>query len=301
METYNIPFDKLRHTGPLKILNNMFSHYIRKRNVERSISRSIIQLKSIKDYNTVMPEDAPVFVYWDKGQDNMPLIIKVCIENNKKYLGKHPLIILNSGNILERLPEIRDRIEIYLDWLKNGKIFIQYFSDLLRTDLLYYYGGIWIDATLFLTQTIDSIIGKENFYTGRRKTLSLLFNPPIYGKWTSYFIAVAKGNEFIKFLNSGLKECVEKSNDKVSYFTLDYLFLIAYEKSIYVKKLIKNIKPYKVTFRNFDFNQPFNDKCFSNKMKESPLYKCDRRKNYIVKTKDEKLTMLGKIVEDLKL
>lgn len=55
-------------------------------------------------------------------------------------------------------------------WLYKKKTIMSkaHFADLLRCMLLSLYGGLWLDASVFLTGEIPEYIFKENFFMYRR-------------------------------------------------------------------------------------------------------------------------------------
>ena len=64
------------------------------------------------------------------------------------------VVILNKENISKyiQIPQFT------YEKLKSGIISIPHFADIIRTKLLYEYGGIWMDATLYMTDTFSNDI-----------------------------------------------------------------------------------------------------------------------------------------------
>ena len=111
-----------------------------------------IELQDIKIINQRC--DYRIWQYWDAGTENAPDIVKTCMNSVGKYKGSIERVILNDSNIQEyvKIPEniykLKDR----------GIISKAHFADILRTYLLYYYGGCWIDATVLLTDYFPKYI-----------------------------------------------------------------------------------------------------------------------------------------------
>lgn len=89
------------------------------------------------------------FVLWWQGEDNAPEVVKACINSIKKnHNGK--VIVLSESNYSKysNIPEYIVRK------MEQGKMSLTHFSDILRYNLLYNWGGAWIDATCLLTKPI---------------------------------------------------------------------------------------------------------------------------------------------------
>lgn len=87
-----------------------------------------------------------VWVCWFQGVDEAPAIVQKCVESVKDLEG-YEVRILDSTNLLQYTDLPRFIIE---KW-KSGIIRDAHFSDLLRIDLLYKFGGVWVDSTVLLT------------------------------------------------------------------------------------------------------------------------------------------------------
>lgn len=88
------------------------------------------------------------FVFWNNPQ-TAPDIVKVAIESQRKNIGNEfEFTQLNDNNISNyiAIPE----------YIKNIRITNPtHFSDWLRTELLTNYGGVWLDATCFLSNDLS--------------------------------------------------------------------------------------------------------------------------------------------------
>ena len=95
----------------------------------------------------------PIWIYWNTGMENAPEIIKKCYESVLKY-GKRQVIVLSEKNMGEyvQLPKTIEKKK------KEGSISLAAYADLMRFSLLSYYGGIWIDATVYLTDYLSEEI-----------------------------------------------------------------------------------------------------------------------------------------------
>lgn len=106
------------------------------------------------------PEDNnKIFMLWFQGEENAPDIVKKCIGSIKKRYSDR-VVLLTEKNLYDyiTLPDF-----IMKKW-HDKQIGAANFSDLVRIELLYQYGGYWFDATDFLTGEIPEEIEKSSFF-----------------------------------------------------------------------------------------------------------------------------------------
>lgn len=72
---------------------------------------------------------------------------------------------MSDENVYDYI-EFSDKIE---KMIANNKIPVQQTSDFISLKLLCEYGGIWLDATMFLTKKLDKEIYKYSFYSNKLK------------------------------------------------------------------------------------------------------------------------------------
>lgn len=85
----------------------------------------------------VKKEDFKIFVFWWQGRDELPQIVRLCIdsiEKNSKPFSVHIITKNNYEKYVQISPIIKNK-------LISGDITLTHFSDILRFNLLYQYGG----------------------------------------------------------------------------------------------------------------------------------------------------------------
>ncbi|MDR2971823.1 MAG: capsular polysaccharide synthesis protein [Bacteroidales bacterium] len=114
--------------------------------------------------------DGPVetiWQFWDNPVGRTtPEIVKSCIESVKRFKGNFEHKVLNNSTI----GGYSDLPGYVMDKFKSNRIDYAHFSDLLRLNLLKNHGGIWLDATAYMTDFIPKYIVDEIFFvflTGR--------------------------------------------------------------------------------------------------------------------------------------
>lgn len=164
-----------------------------------------------------------IWICWFQGLESAPELVKRCIASVQNNAPDAQVIILTDENIPDylALPEhIKTKYQA-------GLISKAQYSDIVRCSLLYQYGGIWMDATVFMTRPVP-----ESFY--QRTFSSLCFdvaeNALSQGYWTAYFLAAQKGNALVKLVRDILYRYWQHHDALIEYFLIDYSFLYARER-----------------------------------------------------------------------
>ncbi len=127
-----------------------------------------------------------LWLYWHQGWGNAPSIVKRCLrsweEKNPTWV-IHKLDASTIWNFVHLPSSLRDEPALPLCAL----------SDLIRINLLYDYGGVWTDATVFCQRPLDEWI----YYAAR--TGFFAFDRPGPGRpLASWFIASAARHDLVK-------------------------------------------------------------------------------------------------------
>ena len=159
------------------------------------------EFESKKNLNT----EKIIWQYWAQGYDNVPQVVRECLDSVDKYAADYTIIRLTDENLSEYLglPSFVQQ--------KRNLYSRAHFADLLRLLLLKTYGGIWMDATLFLSQPIPKEYASCDFFVFRRDP-----NEPNISYWRNtyaYYFGWAKGFR-VNMLNSFI--VAKKENRTVS-------------------------------------------------------------------------------------
>lgn len=155
--------------------------------------------------------------------------------------GVHPVIVITEENYKQYL----DIPESLWSAFKENKILPAHMADYLRCALLEKYGGIWCDATLYMTDDFTKDIDGKYFYTMKN---SLEYYPrleiePSKCFWRIFFMASAPGNPLFSNCRVVLEKWLLSGKQLIDYFTLDYIFLWLYKKDEGIKQMIDEV-PY---------------------------------------------------------
>lgn len=175
--------------------------------------------KEIKDIKipvqSLSEEPERAFSIWFQGEDNAPNSVKACFRSMRKHL-KQELIVIDEESLSDwiTLPDF-----IIRKW-KCGIIGNAHFSDICRLQLLYQHGGLWFDATDFVTAPVPKEIMDIDFFVfmGGRRVLSW------YGFIQNCFIRARKGNELVGIWRDAILRYWEKENKIITYLGHQILF-----------------------------------------------------------------------------
>ncbi len=142
---------------PTKNTNGLIRNSDGSDNIDYKYTSKMIEgfenLNEIKDKYPPMKTPRNIWVYWENiNRTKYPTFIALCLDTMKKHLGtKYNLVILNEKTIREYLPDLRKDFD-------NLKIAQK--VDYYRIELLYKYGGIWIDADIIVMKDLEPIFKK---------------------------------------------------------------------------------------------------------------------------------------------
>ena len=235
--------------------------------------------------------DSKVFVFWWQGFDNCPEIVSSCLKSIKKHLGNHELIMLSAENFSDYV-KFPDYI---LEKLENKEISLTHFSDLLRVSLLEKYGGIWLDATIFINREYDNEIYNYSFYTVKH---GLYADYHICrGKWTTSVFMSSKNNFFMSYIKHFLLEYWKNENFPITYLFLDCIISLGYDYIDEIKNIIDAVPMNNTDIFKIEkyYTMPYEKEKFDIDNSQTYLYKMNYKRK-LIKEQDGHLTFYGEIL-----
>ena len=168
-----------------------------------------------------------IFTIWFQGLHEAPKLVSVCIERLRNVYGNR-VVILDSTNLREwvELPDY-----IWQKW-EAGVITRAHFSDLCRIAMLYQHGGMWFDATDFLTSRVPEWVEKDDMFlyaAGDVVTPHSLIQ--------SCFMRACKGHPLFGAWLHAMEEFWKEEDKVVDYFLLHYMLRYMVENNPQAAKL----------------------------------------------------------------
>jgi hypothetical protein len=154
---------------------------------------------------------SPSFTYWHSSIRNAPPIVKSCVASQKKYLGAGHRVLDDSC-----LDRVINMPQIILS--KRDSMTITHYSDIVRLCLLAQYGGVWLDATVYMSGPLEGCLKSSSFFAYSRP-----HDPLILSSWL--LVAERANYLIIKWLDLLVQYWRDFSNLN-DYFLLHHLFEI---------------------------------------------------------------------------
>jgi len=249
-----LPLNDKKHKPVLSYLYNNFKDIIDK-----------YANKTSKKLPLISPE-APIWVCWWQGEETMPKIVKACFSSVKQHSGSHPVTLITKDNVGGYIA-IPSHI---IKKVHEGKITITHLSDIIRFLLLAKHGGLWLDATVFVTGEIN--FANMPFFTVHRDFGG---NYVSKRRCSGNLIGGTSEIYLFDFINELFSEYWNKYNILIDYFLIDYSLALAYNHLPYIKEMIDNVplnnKNYNLLINYLD--KEFNQDLYNEIIKDTVFHK----------------------------
>lgn len=165
-----------------------------------------------------------VWICWFQGVDNAPPLVKSCINSVKKNIPNKKVIVLDNTNI-DKYVEFPDYI---IKKRKKGLIGDALYSDLIRLQLLNKYGGLWVDSTVYMTDTVkDEFFEQELFVF---KEISLFQKEELPIRASNWLIYSCSNNNILMLTERLLLEYWKREKYPRNYYIFHLFFSMATKK-----------------------------------------------------------------------
>lgn len=180
-------------------------------------------------------EPTRIFSIWFQGEEHAPECVKACFDSMRRHLTQD-LVVLDSQTIFDwiSLPD-----DLVTKW-EQGKIGMAHFSDICRVELLFQHGGMWFDATDYVTGPVSKDIMESDFFVfmaGSR-----------IRSWYAYiqncFIRAKKGNPLLGLWREAIFEYWRYEDRIINYYGHQILFQHLTEINSYARELFA-VMPHK--------------------------------------------------------
>lgn len=156
-----------------------------------------------------------LFSIWLQGEDSAPDVVKACWRS-VRWNCQQELVILDSESLFQWI-SLPDYV---VDKWRCGRMRAAHFADICRLELLYRYGGVWLDATDYVPAPLPEWLWKCDFFVYMSGTT-------LKG-WYSYvqncFIRARKGDFLVGAWRDMLLEYWKHEDSVVDYFVHQLLF-----------------------------------------------------------------------------
>ena len=174
----------------------------------KNINEITARAKKLSSPEFVPPENRPVWVYWKQGIENAPEVVKMCVAKMRSIFGDR-LHVLSDNNVKYYVSSY------YTDNITR----IAHCSDHIRTELLYRYGGTWIDSTVLIKEKFRKMVDENDFILP-----SYSKKEPVIGNW---LLSVStRKTWFWSLMYAALTMYLSEYGDFNEYFMFHVIFRI---------------------------------------------------------------------------
>ena len=267
-----------------KCLFDSVQMYWRK-GIIKYLSKYFDKTDSYKNRNVKGVSDNIIWVCWFQGESEAPDLVKSCIMSIKKNAGNNKVVVLTDENISDYV-DIPDYI---YEKVRTGVITRTHFSDILRLALLNRYGGLWLDATIFVSGAIPVDIFSYDFWSIRDDGYKYGNYGSLY-RWTAFCMSAKPNNVLIRRSLQVLYNYWAKENGFVHYFIIDYVMSLVCENDFMANNQVNKIKPSNYHLHGLQLN--------ANKEYSLELYKTIFHKlSYKISLSDDPNTLFNRIIK----
>ncbi len=240
----------------------------------------------------------PVWVCWWQGEDAAPELVKVCLDSIRRSIpeDKAVLRLITLDNCMEYVTFTDTVIKKY----NEGKITLTHLSDMLRAELLYRYGGMWIDATYYVANKLNkNIFERDTFYT-LKYPVSIWKSDISRGRWSCNLLKVYPGSIFARILMESFWYYWEVNDSMIDYFLIDYVATLAYDMFPAVQSMIEKCPISSSTVFELQKNlcRKFDAEKYKKWTQESTFFKLNWRTELEERTLTQEETFWGYLKDD---
>ena len=181
--------------------------------------------KGAEDNSSYDPA-APIWVCWWQGLEEAPLLVRRCVESLWENAAGHEVRILTR----ETVPGWLDVPRYMLEAADEGRMRLANLADYVRCALIYRYGGLWVDATVFVSAPVPDNAFDASFYTLKWSHHADDADFVAAGRWVTYVLGGWAGQPLFGFVKDAFESWWSRHATSIDYFLIDYCFQLAYEE-----------------------------------------------------------------------
>ncbi|WP_455606312.1 capsular polysaccharide synthesis protein [Bacteroides sp.] len=194
-----------------------------------ALSMPVVQQKHIF-------EKSPIWFCWLQGQDNLLPITQMCLNSIRKNCNNHPVVFIDLQTYKDYIALPANIVRLF----EASKIGYAHFADIIRTCLLYHYGGCWIDSTILVTKELDETLFQSIFYSVKLSPDSFFVSR---ARWSNFFLACQAGNPIMGHTLALFYKYLTIKDYFIDYFMMDYLMDMVIRENVTLENQIEAI-PY---------------------------------------------------------
>lgn len=211
-----------------------------------------------------------IFSIWFQGEQAAPALVQACWRSVRRHCSQE-LVVLDEKTIFDWI-ELPDYV--VQKW-KDGKIRPAHFADICRIELLYRYGGLWLDATDYVFAPMPQWLMDQEFFvflSGEKQRGS-------YSFIQNCFIRSKKGAYLMKAWREAVLAYWKEEDSTIDYFVHQLLFKMVVENNKIAGEYFQQMHKldqdatHTIWFENAD--KPYNEELFQQLTSAAVFQKTD--------------------------
>lgn len=193
-------------------------------------------------------ESRRIWTFWSGGLANAPEIVKRCAESMNRNRGDAELTVVD----LENLPEYVELDGPTLTGVAAGRITLTELSNYVRLSLLYSFGGLWLDANIWVNQPLTP--HSEEIFNGSFYSIRNPRNPRgnniAQGRWATFLLAAPPRSPIMGFTRDMYLHYFHREDMLIDYFLFDDILALGYDSFPWFRAIV-DAAPETPEFRPF--------------------------------------------------
>ena len=238
----------------------------------------------------------PVWVCWWQGEQDMPEVVRCCIKSIQRNIPHEKAVFrfVTMENCLQYVTFSESVIRKF----NEGKMTYAHLSEILRAELLYRYGGMWIDATYYVTKPIRPDIFELPLYTLRVEK-DLEDTDVTDGRWSADLWYAQKGSLLFQFLMNSFLYYWEVDDKLIADSLMDSIIAIAVENLPDVQRMLEQCEFCRgniLELQNCIYKK-YSPERMDNLLHQADFYKLSAQEEYPKENFAGERTIYGDLVE----
>ena len=208
------------------------------------------------EYVPSRPIPRIIWIMWWQGEESAPEIVKMCIASIRRNANGAIVTMVSKENY-------RDYVELPEYVLKKheaGIISFAHLADIMRVFLISQYGGLWLDATIYVSRPIPHDIYKKDFYSLH----SIHYKTPFVAddRFYTFVLGGRSSSKIFEFEKDFFSEYCKEHDVMIDYYLLDYSIMYQYFNMADVRSEIDNLEETSESLYDLVnmLNDPYNEK-----------------------------------------
>lgn len=237
--------------------------------IETEFTDIITKYKNLPE-STEMVDQFRIWVFWGQGEEQMPIVVKSCYRQLKKMEGDRAVLIT-----MDNIREFVDFPHEIYQQLETRNLKYAHFSDILRNFLIAKYGGIWYDATCWITSIFPKNFENLSYFSPKNKNDQT--TGVVYALGSGYTNSVT-----FSFVRDILIRMALSNKLWPDYLFQDYVFNYAKTHLKSTKEALKQLSDNNTQrFLLFSWmNKPFNPQKYQDLIKNNWIFKLSYKACY---------------------